>query len=198
MPHYRIKVQPSSNAVSQAEFARVIGVTAPTVGEFKRDERLVIQYTAGRDKVLVNESIDKLNATMKLHGVFRNRQAEKEKERIEKPIEELKTEVSSTQLDLETDDAETLFRNAKALKEKALALQVAAEHEKFIGTLIEKSYVEKVIFERGRQFRDGVITASRRIAPKIAGKKSVKEIEELINAEMRQMLHDFSKLPLIE
>ena len=198
MPHYSIKVEPSSNAVSQVEFSRILGVTAPTVNEFKRDGRLVLLYSAGRDKVLVKESIDRLNATMKLHGVFRNRQAAQEKEELEKPIEELKTEVNSTQLDLETQDAETLFRNAKALKEKAMALQVAAEHEKFIGSLVEREQVEKLIFERGRQFRDGLVSMSRRIAPQIAGNTDIPEIEKIIANEVRSTLEDFCKLPQLQ
>ena len=198
MPHYSIKVEPSSNAVSQVEFSRILGVTAPTVNEFKRDGRLVLLYSAGRDKVLVKESIDRLNATMKLHGVFRNRQAAQEKEELEKPIEELKTEVNSTQLDLETQDAETLFRNAKALKEKAMALQVAAEHEKFIGSLVEREQVEKLIFERGRQFRDGLMTLSRRLAPSVVGCESITEAEKLLNTEFRGILESFSKLPEVD
>ncbi len=198
MPHYRIKNQPSSNSVTQAEFALVIGVTPPVVSEMKRDGRLIIEYSAGRDKILVNESIDKLNATTKLHGVFRNRQAEQDKKENLQPIEELKLEVSTTQLDLETQDAETLFRNAKALREKATALQAAAEHEKFIGNLVEKEKVEKLIFERGRQFRDGLVSMSRRIAPQIAGNSDISEIEKIISNEVRSVLEEFCKLPKIQ
>ena len=201
MAHYRIKTEPSSNIVTQSEFSRVIGVTPQTVGEFKRDDRLVLEYSAGRDRVLVNESIEKLNKTMQLNGVFRNRQIERDKiEEVKQPesFEELKETVFDTQLDLETTDADELFKNAKALKEKSAALQAAAEHDKFIGELVEKSVVEKIIFERGRQFRDGMMSLSRRLAPEVAGLDGIKEIEVALDREFRLLLENFSKLPVIE
>lgn len=117
----------------------------------------------------------------------------------DRTIEELQAAVNnSKQLNLDGNDADELYKNSRALKEKALALQAAAEHEKFIGALVELSLVEKIIFERGRQFRDGAMAVSRRLAPLIIGIESVREVEELINAEMRQMLHDFARLPVIE
>lgn len=199
MNHYRAKIKQKSNLVSQAEFARILGVTPQTVQEFKSDGRLILEYGAKRDKVYVNESIANLNKTMQLNGVFRNRRKETEKpEETQKTFEELKGDVGATQLDLETDDADLLFKNSKALKEKALAMQAAAEHEKFIGSLVEKAVVEKIIFERGRQFRDGAMSCSRRIAPDIVGKESIQEIEAIINREMRLMLEQFAKLPVIE
>ena len=109
----------------------------------------------------------------------------------------MKSAVTNTQLDLETKDADELFKNARALREKAAALQAAAEHEKFIGSLVEKSVVEKIIFERARQFRDGVIATSRRIAPDVIGKESIVDIEAIVQKELRGMLEQFAKLPVI-
>lgn len=105
---------------------------------------------------------------------------------------------NSAQLDLETTDADELYRNVRALKEKALALQASVEYEKLAGSLVEKSVVEKILFERARQFRDGVTATSKRIAPLVSGKESLKEIESMIDAELSYMLDQFSKLPVIE
>lgn len=116
----------------------------------------------------------------------------------ESDIGDMMQQVSGSQLDLETDDADILFKNARALKEKAMALQSTAEHEIFIGSLVERAIVEKIIFERARQFRDGTMAVSRRLAPLIIGKESVREVEDLINTEIRQMLYDFTRLPVIE
>ena len=113
-------------------------------------------------------------------------------------FEELQAAVSNAQLDLETTDADELYKNSRALKEKALALQAAAEHEKFIGSLVERSVAEKIIFERARQFRDGVVVCSRRIAPDVIGKESITEIESIIQKELRVMLEQFARLPVIE
>ncbi len=101
-------------------------------------------------------------------------------------------------MDLETDDAEILFKNSRALKEKALALQAAAEHEVFIGSLMEKKAAEKIAFERGRQFRDGLMTLSRRLAPEIAAISSINEVEGILNREFRAILESFANLPPTE
>lgn len=119
-------------------------------------------------------------------------------EAISSDMAELLHNVNETQLDLDGSDADVLYKNARALREKACALQAAAEHEKFIGELVEKAVVEKILFERARQFRDGVTATSRRIAPLIAGKESLKEIETMIDKELSYMLDQFARLPVIE
>ncbi|NBQ69560.1 MAG: hypothetical protein EBU46_12335, partial [Nitrosomonadaceae bacterium] len=100
--------------------------------------------------------------------------------------------------DLETTDADELFKNSRALKEKSAALQAEAERQKFIGELVLKSDIEKIIFERGRQFRDGLIALSRRLAPELAGLTEITEIEQLLTREHRAVLMEFSRLPVIE
>lgn len=113
-------------------------------------------------------------------------------------FEELQAVVSNAQLNLDGNDADELFKNARALKEKAFALQAAAEHEKFVGALVEKEVVEKIIFERGRQFRDGLLGLSRRLAPALAEETNISVIEGRLTQEFRQLLEQFAKLPIIE
>ncbi len=153
--------------------------------------------------VLVKESDDRIKLTASLNGSFYDQKAKKEREEINKSIEEkglsgLTEAVSYQQLDLQTEDAEVLFKNARALREKAAALQAAAEHEKFIGQLIEREQVDKVIFERARQFRDGLMTCKRRISPELAGVESSKDIENILDREFRILLENFAKLPVVE
>jgi hypothetical protein len=115
-------------------------------------------------------------------------------------LEELQAAINNSkqQLNLDGNDADELYKNSRALKEKALALQAAAEHEKFIGSLVEKSVVEKIIFERGRQFRDGMMACSRRLAPDISGETDISAIESRLNREFRMLLEQFARLPVIE
>lgn len=124
--------------------------------------------------------------------------AEDSSEIISSDMAELSREVNSTQLDLSTKNADVLFRNARALREKAAALQQAAEHEKFVGSLVEREHVERIVFERSRQFRDGLLSLSRRLAPELVGKDDISSIESKLNSEFRQILVQFSKLPVIE
>lgn len=104
----------------------------------------------------------------------------------------------SPQLDLKSTDADVLFKNARALKEKAAALLAMAEYDKFMGNLVLRDHVERIIFERARQYRDGLLSCSRRIAPEIAGRTNITEIEGVLNREFRLLLQDFSNLPVIQ
>jgi len=89
--------------------------------------------------VLVAESDTRLKQTADMNGYANSVHAAAERAKInekieqEKSFDDLKDEVCDTQLDLETQDADELFKNARALKEKSAALQAAAEHEKFVG-----------------------------------------------------------------
>ena len=190
------------NMMTQTEYAKYKSVHKSRVTQWKKDGRLV--FSADGKFILVAESDARLKETVNLNGYANSVHAAAERaeinERIEqeKSYEELKSAVTNTQLDLETKDADELFKNARALREKAAALQAAAEHEKFIGSLVEKSVVEKIIFERARQFRDGVMATSLRIAPDVIGKESITEIEAIVQKELRGMLEQFAKLPVIE
>ena len=117
-------------------------------------------------------------------------------ETSKKPINDLEKEVSNTQLDLEMKDAETLYRNARALRLKADALLAAAKYSKFTGELIERKIVEKFIFESSRQFRDGLTTLSRRLSPELAGKNEITEIENILSREFRALLENFANTPM--
>jgi len=204
MQHYKKKKEPLSNSVTQAEFGRVIGLKPTTIGEFKRDGRLVLIDVNGAERVLVNESIDRLNSTMTLHGAFNASRTENVQPPVPKDqgdpfaMYNKRSNDPSDQLDLESNDAQTVFNNAKALKEKFFALKADVDYRQAIGDLVEKTVVEKIIFERARQFRDGVTASSKRLAPLLVGKESLKEIEIEIDKELRYMLDQFSKLPVIE
>lgn len=134
---------------------------------------------------------------------FPDRKAKEEREVINISLSEeeftaLTQEVNKQQLDLEIDDAEILYRNARALREKAAALQSAAEHSKYIGDLVERDQVNKLVFDRARQFRGGLLASARRIAPQVAATQDIKLVELILNNEMRSILDQFSKMPVIE
>ena len=190
------------NMMTQTEYAKYKGVHKSRVTQWKKDGRLV--FSDDGKFILVAESDVRLKETVNLNGYANSVHAAAERaeinERIEqeKSYDELKSAVTNTQLDLETKDADELFKNARALREKAAALQAAAEYEKFIGSLVARDVVEKIIYERARQFRDGVIVTSRRIASDVVGEESISEIESIVQNELRVMLEQFAKLPVVE
>jgi len=190
-----------NNELTKAEYAKYKGVSRPMVSKWFKDGRLVM--TPDDRFVLVSESDARIKLTASLNNSFYDQKAGEEREKInkiiaEKGINELTAEVNKYQLDLDSDDADILFKNSRALKEKSAALQAAAEYDKFLGDLVEKSQVEKLIFERARQFRDGLSTLSRRLSPELAGLNDISKVEALLTKEHRLILEAFSKLPVVE
>lgn len=188
--------------MAQTEYAKYKGVHKSRVTQWKKDGRLV--FSADGKFILVAESDSRLKETVNLNGYANSVHAAAERAEInarieqEKSYDELKSAVTNTQLDLETKDADELFKNARALREKAAALQAAAEHAKFIGLLVAREDVEKIFYERARQFRDGLMACSKRISTGIIGRESIIEIESIIHKEHREILEQFAKLPVIE
>ncbi len=116
----------------------------------------------------------------------------------EKPIEDFKQEVNATQLDLETKNPDILYKNARALRTKAEALQTTAEYEKFIDSLVPLADVEMLISVRAEQFLDCMTKCAHRIAPELASKTDISEVENLLSREHRALLESFANLPPIE
>lgn len=191
-----------TNMMTQTEYADYKGVHKSRVTQWKKDGRLV--FSEDGKFVLVAESDARLKQTADLNGYANSLHAAAERAKInekiaeEKTFDQLKDEVCRTQLDLETTDADELFKNSRALKEKSAALQAAAEYESYIGELVSKEIVEKIIFERARQFRDGLVNLSRRLSPELTGLNDIKTVEALLTKEHRLILEAFSKLPVIE
>ena len=105
---------------------------------------------------------------------------------------QLQEAVANMELDFEVTDAKLLYRNARAMKEKNLALLAATEYEKMIGSLVSKVETERFLFELGREFRDGLTACARRLSPEIAGKTDIVEIESILNIEFRRLLQNFA------
>lgn len=106
--------------------------------------------------------------------------------------EELDAETAD-QLDLDATDADVLFRNARAIKEKQFALQAKAEHDLFIGTLVKRDDVERGVSAISRQFRDGLINVCRRLAAEVAALSDAGECEKVIDREHKVLLDALSR-----
>ena len=170
---------------SQSEFAKQYGYSKAAVTQFKQAGRLVfkspgiLDFAASKQKIYDTSDIARKASTDR-----------HEKVRKEKGIQQ--------QDKTENYDTGNAFHNAKTVREKYLALQVKLDYETNLGRMVEKSQVEKIIFERARQFRDGLITCKHRISPELAGIESSKDIENILDREFRILLAGFAKLPVVE
>lgn len=165
--------------LTKAKLAKELGITRQTINTWVNRGDLIFDETG-------KMSVDEFNKQLgdRLHP--------KSKIRDDKysPIFD-NVEDKSEEIDLDYHAARTIREIAEAK---------IAEHKLNVmrGDFVEKSVVEKILFERARQFRDGVTATSKRIAPLVVGKESLKEIETLIDTELTYMLDQFSKLPVIE
>ena len=184
------------NEMTKASYARYRGVSKAMVTKWLNDGRLVL--TLDGNRVMVNESDKRINETANLNNYANDlhaaaARAEVDKIAKEKTFTELKLEVNATQLDLETDNADVLFKNARALREKSAALQAAAEHENYIGLMVKREVIERVTFDILRALRDNLVNIGRRISVEVAVNSSAIECEKLISNEIDSALASITK-----
>ena len=119
--------------------------------------------------------------------------SKRNKAEAEQGNQEQEAELDIAQIDLEVTDADTLFKNARAVKEKSLALQAKAEHDLFIGSLVKREDVDRGVSTIVRQLRDGLVNVSRRIAAEVSGLADAAACEKVIDREHRIMLDAMSR-----
>lgn len=110
---------------------------------------------------------------------------------------ELVEEIKETTVPTNSGHWEMLLNNSKAMKERAFALKAAAEYDKTINKLVDKSLVERAVFERSRAFRDALTVMGKRLAAELSAMDNPIQIEKLIEQECRLILEQFAALPLL-
>ena len=83
---------------------------------------------------------------------------------------------------------------AKLQREHYAGLREKLEYEKLLGGLLERETVEREMFEAARMLRDGVLNVAKRIAPQLAAMNDAGGVEQLLHAELRRVLDNFSRL----
>lgn len=86
-------------------------------------------------------------------------------------------------------------RTKREIAEAALAEVKLMERER---ELVKLELVNKLIFDRSRQFRDGLMGVARKAAPLVSTKTDIKEIEQILTQEFRHILQEFGRLPLVK
>ncbi len=90
----------------------------------------------------------------------------------------------------EMDEAHAEARTRREIAEANIAEMKEAE---LSGKFIEKTAVDRAIFEAARGLRDGMTNCSRRLAAEVATLTTPTECEEIISKELRHLLDAFSK-----
>jgi transcriptional regulator with XRE-family HTH domain len=178
------------SSLKQKDLANQLGISPRQVRNLARDGMPVHSLEAARawrDK--------NLDVTQRSESRIDGNPGPSKRNKVEaeQGKEETEGEIDVSQIDLEVTDADTLFKNARAVKEKSLALQAKAEHDLFIGTLVKRDDVERGISTIVRQLRDGLVNVSRRIAAEVSSLADAGECEKVIDREHRLMLETMSR-----
>lgn len=91
-----------------------------------------------------------------------------------------------------TDNAATSYHVAKTLRETAEARMAQIKLAQLKGQLLPLEKAQKAAFEIGRQVRDALNAATRRIAPELATAATVTDCEEILRREHAALLQNLS------
>ena len=162
------------NAVTQAEFARLIGVGRSYVTALKKADRLVINEIGN---VLVEESKKRIAET-----ADPNRDDVRERFVAERgqPVAVDAPEIEETEEQPTGPDDQ----RARAKKEYFLAEQARIAFERDIGKLIAKADVERAIEDVISAIRQTIENLPHRTAPELVGKDL-----DAIRATLKQEVH---------
>lgn len=155
-----------SNAVSQAEFARVIGASRSYVTQLKKAGRLVLTE---RGLVLVKESIAKIKES-----------ADPSKDGALK----VETQIGNS------------YAAARAVKERYQAMLAKLEYERSIGDLVPKAEVEAAVDDIVTAFRLASENLPFRASPELIGHDldHVRAIlKDHVRAMLNDLVHGFDK-----
>lgn len=86
--------------------------------------------------------------------------------------------------------------DARAMKERYLALMAKLEYEMESGKLIEAEDARRAAFAAARKARDMLLTMADRLAPVVAGLSDQFQCHQAITAEVRRVCDELSSNPL--
>ena len=193
--------------VSQAEFARIVGVSKPYVTKLVKSGKLKLNANG---KLNLEESQKILN-TSKNPSFDANREHAKKqkgvplKERIEK-AQELKPEPKTKKQDLinseDTKDLDSenaykinlLFNKARAAEKVALAKLRDIEVKVKNGELLDAETVKKEAAEVGNLITQKLYNMVHKLAPLLVGIDSQKQTKEILENEVEIVLEELNRM----
>jgi hypothetical protein len=90
------------------------------------------------------------------------------------------------------------YTKARAVREHYQARLSKLEYEEKVGSLISKDEVQIATFNQFRQYRDGMLNISDRIAAMLAAETDAAKCYEILATEIRKALNEFSDSPIGE
>ena len=160
--------------VTQAEFARRLGVSRQYVNRLVRMGKLELE---GK----------KLDAAKSIAVLERLRDpARKRKADQEQPVDELGP-------DLEEEPDQPTFAEAKTMKEVYLARMARLKYEEEAGKLVPKADVESRAADIGMVVKQNLLSIPSRMMDELAIESDPREINAILERELRQVLEQLAE-----
>lgn len=166
--------------MSQAQFARHIGVTPGYVSELKRSGRLVMVD----ELVDVQRSIDRIDATKKHPG-----SSSRIMPRSDLPPEQPRTAPSPSST---ADDASPDYQHARALREHYNALTAKAEYEERIRQLLPIGDARRFVTDACTIIRAGLESLPETLAPQLAAESDEHIVQSVMAAHVERLLQEMA------
>ncbi len=167
----------ASNTMTQAQFARHLGVSQAMVSKHKRNGRLI---TDAEGLVRVQETLTRISST-----------SDPTRARKTPPAPDTQRAAALPQ-DLESDLANS-FQLSRQVKQHYEALKEKAEYEKIIGKLIDADSARAAGAELGVMFRNALETWPDRLAPVLAAEREESVIRTLLAEHAESLLIEIER-----
>jgi phage terminase Nu1 subunit (DNA packaging protein) len=175
--------------VTQAEFARILGMSKGYVHKLKTNGQLVME----RGRVDVDASRRRIAETQDPNrdDVRARWQSEREQKQAEAAAPAAPP-AAATGLDLPADKIGSSYQAARAVKEQYMARQAKLEYERAIGKLIERAEVEAAVEDVIGTLRQKLENLPHRLAPELVA-KDLDHIRAALKQEVYLMLSECHK-----
>jgi phage terminase Nu1 subunit (DNA packaging protein) len=157
---------PKEKLVSQAEFARLLGVSRPRITQLKKEGKLVLSGGF----VNYERSLKKLEAERDVSKV--------------QPVPTTEPDEDKESRNEELNVAAIEFQAARAEKEGYKAKLSQAEYEKTIGSLVHREGVMRASFQIGRNLRNTLMALPSRLAPALTIETDQKRVYAMLEKEI--------------
>lgn len=178
-------------AVSQAEFAALMGWSRPYVSKLKKQGRLVMNEAG--TKVLVEETKALLNATADPSKAAVSERHQRD--RVEKHVGAyVSPNAPETPPPPAGDTGHYNYQTSRAQREHYLAELAKSEALQAAGELVKATAVEAAAFAAGRLTRDLVMGLPKQISADLAAITDAWELEQTLTRHLRRVLDDASRM----
>jgi hypothetical protein len=183
--------------LSQAAIGRALGLAPATMTKLKgqgmpvdsvesaRTWRVARQNIAARKPEIKRPLENSTNPTLSQENQVPNQS--------QSGVDSLREIIRANEVKYDYSDMDEAHAEARTRREIAEANIAEIKEAELSGRYIEKTAVDRAVYEAARGLRDGMTNCSRRLASEVATLTTPAECEAVISKELRHLLDAFSR-----